>query len=352
MPRKNGSNWQKDALIGLIITLGLCIGAEVGLRINEALWRNEPLLDLDRWEITDPDMGWKPRPDYSGEGIEINSKGFRGPEFSIEKSEGVFRIVTMGDSCTFGVVGTGAAYPAKLQNLLNTSGAYDCPLTYEVINAGVEGYSTWNVLQRLRKEVLPLKPDLVMVYVGWNDLYAFDPENPSNPARKESFFNQLLSHSYVLRVMARLVYWEVKPILERTTQEREIIYQEFIPVEFIENYHQIIRTCQDNDVEVVILTMPSLLGAEDWEDKTDTLHFPHFTSDPKLLTLLWRKYNRIIRQIAAEENVPLIDLAKEMEALSGESEYFFDTLHYYEDGHEKVAEIISGQLRKADLLCE
>jgi len=165
MSQNNGSNWRKDALIGLIITLGLWIGAEVGLRVNEALWSNGPLPDLDRWEITDPDMGWKPRPNYSGEGIEINSKGFRGPEFSIEKSESVFRIVTMGDSCTFGVVGAGAAYPAKLQNLLNAPGAYDCPLTYEVINAGVEGYSTWNVLQRLRKEALPLKPDYCLIHI-------------------------------------------------------------------------------------------------------------------------------------------------------------------------------------------
>jgi lysophospholipase L1-like esterase len=39
----------------------------------------------------------------------------------------------------------------------------------EVLNAGVTGYSSLQGLRRLRVDVLPYRPGLVVVYCGWND---------------------------------------------------------------------------------------------------------------------------------------------------------------------------------------
>ena len=69
-------------------------------------------------------------------------------------------IVCFGDSLTYG---TGAtrdnAYPAQLSRLIGR----------EVINAGVPGETTAAALRRV-EEIIPLKPGVVMITLGGNDL--------------------------------------------------------------------------------------------------------------------------------------------------------------------------------------
>ena len=101
---------------------------------------------------------WKPKPNVLGH----NSRGIYGPEFADSKNPRVFRIVTLGDSCTH--LGP-HPYPRRLQAILDAAQ----PGRFEVINAGVIGYSSYQGLMRLRHEVAAWSPDLVTVYFGWND---------------------------------------------------------------------------------------------------------------------------------------------------------------------------------------
>ena len=99
--------------------------------------------------------------------IEINSQGYRQPEFEREKGQRP-RVLVIGDSFTFGVAVEGEeAYPRVLEQLLKT----DAGEKVEVINAGVPARYVDEYYLELRERGLALEPDVVIVgfFVG-NDI--------------------------------------------------------------------------------------------------------------------------------------------------------------------------------------
>jgi len=104
-----------------------------------------------------------PNPNYEGH----NQLGYRGKETTVEKPEGIFRIVTIGESTTYGFgVNANEAYPALLEDILREEYGYT---NVEVINAGVVGYTSFEVLSNFQFRVLELKPDLIIYYGALND---------------------------------------------------------------------------------------------------------------------------------------------------------------------------------------
>jgi len=114
------------------------------------------------------------RPGFKGEiswpieiayNVTINKLGFRGPEFSLEKPPGVFRILCLGDSTTFSVhVNDDQTYPFQLQKILNENFK-----TLEVINAGVPNWGTNDQLRFLKERAIQVKPDLIIHLFCNND---------------------------------------------------------------------------------------------------------------------------------------------------------------------------------------
>ena len=87
----------------------------------------------------------------------------RTPPFEKEKTK--FRILALGDSCTFGVgVEDHQTWPAQLQRILA-----DRTMETEVINAGVPGYTAFQGKRTLESSGLALEPDLVLISFGFND---------------------------------------------------------------------------------------------------------------------------------------------------------------------------------------
>lgn len=99
--------------------------------------------------------------------VHINRFGLRGPEFELEKAPGTFRIVTMGESSTFGfMVDDTQTYPTLLQEILDRRmGGGEV----EIINAGLPYYTTEDMAILLRGLVARMSPDLVTFYIGYND---------------------------------------------------------------------------------------------------------------------------------------------------------------------------------------
>ena len=52
-------------------------------------------------------------------------------------------------------------------------------------------------------------------------------------------------------------------------------------------------------------------------------------------------YNDVTRAVAAELGVPLVDLAHK---LPKSSRYFYDTIHFTNEGASLVAEVLAGEL--------
>ncbi|TVM18265.1 hypothetical protein DPQ33_05785 [Oceanidesulfovibrio indonesiensis] len=115
--------------------------------------------------MLDDELGWKLRPGVIAEskrtGVKvvyrINSKGLRDAEATYEKPPGVYRIVMLGDSRTFGFgVREEQHFPKLLQGYLPG---------VEVINMGVDGFGVDQNLLFLRHEGFKYEPDLVISYV-------------------------------------------------------------------------------------------------------------------------------------------------------------------------------------------
>jgi len=86
--------------------------------------------------------------------------------FEMPKPGSTFRILVLGDSSSAGYpFGPMAAFPNWLEIMLNASGA---PQTFEVINLGINGISSYEVRQ-LYPQILKADPDLVVAYLGHND---------------------------------------------------------------------------------------------------------------------------------------------------------------------------------------
>jgi lysophospholipase L1-like esterase len=105
--------------------------------------------------------------DLRGTKMRTNSLGLRGDEV---RDDGSTRILAVGDSCTWGWrVAQDESYPAVLQRLLDDR--YGAGKE-QVINAGVPGYSSYRGLLYLRERGLELKPAIVIVGYGFNDMSA------------------------------------------------------------------------------------------------------------------------------------------------------------------------------------
>lgn len=102
---------------------------------------------------------------YRGIPIEINSAGFRGPEFGPPVA-GARRIALVGDSMVFGNgVAFGDTLGACLARRLAREG-----IPAQVLNCGVPGYNAEDVAGVLEARVLPLEPDTVVYVYFSNDL--------------------------------------------------------------------------------------------------------------------------------------------------------------------------------------
>jgi len=100
-----------------------------------------------------------------------NSLGLIGEEISIKKPNDVFRILMLGDSFTEGIhVDEGKNFCEQLQFLLNNG----LPLAgkrFEVVNAGVSSFSPISEYLFLKRELLRLNPDLIILQMFANDIF-------------------------------------------------------------------------------------------------------------------------------------------------------------------------------------
>lgn len=100
--------------------------------------------------------------------VKINSLGLRGPEATPEKPRGTYRILGLGDSFTMGFgVRDEDTFLRRLERGLNEGAAG----RYEVLNAGVGGYNTYDEVVNLEFRWLKLAPDAVLITFYLNDAY-------------------------------------------------------------------------------------------------------------------------------------------------------------------------------------
>lgn len=163
---------------------------------------------------SDPETFWKLRPgvviseprSILFQGRVSNSLGYRNEDFELERPESTTRIVCFGDSSTFGI-GTPQpeTWPAQLESSLNSDPAFfltqlkrkPSESRVEVVNAGAPGYTSYQILQRMRRELKSLAPDVVLMTCANNDFWRWDDRTDAEQAirLKESSWTMSLRYS-------------------------------------------------------------------------------------------------------------------------------------------------------------
>lgn len=94
----------------------------------------------------------------------INSDGFNERyEYSVNKPPNTFRILTLGDSFTFGhYVSTVNNWPEQLEDMLNSRLQCKNQIKFEVINLGEPGYDIQYVTHRYKTKGKKYSPDLLI----------------------------------------------------------------------------------------------------------------------------------------------------------------------------------------------
>jgi len=192
------SHWPAWGICG-VVALPLC-GVLLALLVLEILFRvffPQDLLFHDYGKVMRlrpdgrPELIPNTQTSLYGTPVRINSLGFRGKEYAVQKDGNVFRIVVLGDSVTFGVgVDDAAVFTRRMEDLLRQRR----PSAVEVINLGVVGYDLDQELAILRAKGLSLMPDLVIVGVTLNDLESGD-------SNEQTLFNLRVSGDGGLRLV-------------------------------------------------------------------------------------------------------------------------------------------------------
>lgn len=154
------------------------------------------------------------------------------------------KIVFFGDSITQAGVDSGG-YINRMNQTIKKNGKAE---NYELVGAGVSGNKIYDLYLRVEDDVLAKKPDVVVVWIGVNDVWHKQTTGTGTDAEK-----------------------------------------------FVKFYNALIKKFKSNNIDVYLCT-PGVIG-----EKTD------FSNE---LDGDLNKYSSIIRTIAKDNNCKLIDLRK------------------------------------------
>lgn len=175
--KASSKRWLKHLVFALLPAVSIFTGLELVLRATEGARPSRESIPLPEEDIgmlrPDAKLMWSLQPsmrrDYAGQkpGYCTNRLGLRYREVSVEKPQGVFRILSLGESTTHGyAVADNETYSEQLEIRLNENSAGQ---KYQVINAGVPAWSSFQSLLYLREEGIKLQPDMVLFYHEFND---------------------------------------------------------------------------------------------------------------------------------------------------------------------------------------
>ena len=242
----------------------------------------------------DEKLFWKRRRSDPG----VNSWGFPGGEIEVQKPDGIYRILFLGDSVTQ------QGFPDYVEHFLNTRHP---SMRFESITLAVSGYSSHQgrIIAETRGQLLD--PDLVVVYFGWNDHWrAYGAIDSEKVVKTQSSVRRLGGVIYAKMRTLQAALWAVAQLTGSKEEPLEIV--RVPPDQYRENLSQIVRVFQEDDVPLMLITAPTAhyrLGVPDY-----LLEDGFIVSKP-WATSIHREYNNIVRITASEANVGLLDLEKE-----------------------------------------
>ncbi len=297
-------------------------------RLPRAVRRRKNRFSPHHYSLYRNTPGYRP----PGPGPSHNALGFRGPEISLRKPEGVFRIACIGESTTYctGIDDNAATYPGRLGHHLRETHGLD---HIEVINAGVGGQTSAETLIHYIFKVQPLAPDLLVYMFGHNDGHA----------RRQPLLSR--DYSEYCKTWKREDPAKGKSInqLTRTIEET--------PLRRASNTgHNSGAYFRDN-----VFSMASLVEA--WGGRIAFVLPPYRDINPDghvsganpFHRAIW-EHREIVRELGRRKHIPCFDLAGAFppppRKSSDSSEHFQDAVHFTALGADTAARAVAAFLAR------
>ena len=319
----------------------------------------------------DEELGWLPKANTQGQHNEqgkfesrftTNAFGLRDTDHTLEKPEGIDRIVVLGDSFAWGFgVDDGEIFTDYLEAALDKT---------EVINLGVTAYGITQEIAYLRRLGLKFDPDMVLLALVMNDIY--DPANSSTNTSdnhqsspsdddKGSFFRKIkdfLSQNlamYVLfqeatntnKALVELLVWSglkeppagfegldfnLMPALRDYPEQLNDAWEQFE-----DNIIQLKSICDQNNVRFVVALVPSLQSVDEYALEASIAYTSYYKEDFEMD----KPYDRLVN-FAQKNQIEIINpLASFRRSKDlGESLYLNGDMHFNKFGHKLFADEI------------
>jgi lysophospholipase L1-like esterase len=273
----------------------------------------------------DPELFWKPVAHSP-----YNAQRFKGPLMAVSKPQGVFRILCYGDSNTDGP--DQGSWPEVLQEVLNRHRALP-GRRYEVVNAGVGGYSSRQGMLRFQQEGKTYQPDLVIVSFGWNDVASAvgHADHEFQPSWLRVHLMRWLFKSRLYLVLVGNI-----PAMRASAIDHTLPETARVPMpQYLANMERFANLARQRGGTAVFLTRPhreptaTLSQAPPWRGKVPS-------------------YNAALRGWAVERRLPLFDVEALFDHLG--AAYFTDECHFTKSGHRTLAEALASELSRGALL--
>lgn len=311
-------------------------------------------------------IGYYPNPNFARDKQSHNSLGFRGAEIVQPKPEGEFRIVCIGGSTTYTEYNFDdeLTYPYLLERELHERGYPNVT----VINAGFNGWSSWESLVNFEFRVLDLDPDLVIIHHALNDYAArmlwppdvFLGDNSGHriPRLTDTFMPPVYEYSTLIRMfLIKFGYTQSHSSLDRNLDAqapssysldlaRQVtkstypsgIFKSVSPEEMLKantskyfkrNMENLVNMAQFRKIDVVLATIA-------WSGQFKN----EWVSLPAAQNAL-AEHNHITRMIASEMGVHLFDFAT---VFPDDKQNFVDGRHVNETGVRLKAKMFADYL--------
>jgi len=310
--------------------------------------------------------GIQGKPGARFEKWKLNSLGLQGPEVSAEKRTGHLRVLVLGASESFGLYETpGKSYPARLQELL----AAQLNRPVEVLNGALPGMSLPRVVRFCERRLDTLRPDVVIYYptpAAYLDVKAPSLEAAGRGRTGNGKSGGSRPKPRLLRRGWQLVKASLPTPVEDWLRRREIaqetsgedpswLFRE-VPRERLDLFEQhlstLIWTVRESGARLVLATHANrfrepLTSTERRQLLAWRQNYPR--AEEEVILAMDRQANAMIRRLAADEDLPVADIAA---AVPPEPRLFADFVHFTDAGSElaarALAETIAGDATASD----
>jgi lysophospholipase L1-like esterase len=344
------------------------------------------------WFRPSADLAWEWQPGFHGmaenDYREFDAQGFLEVDSKQAAEPGPDTVLFLGDSNTMGFgVSTASSFVELIERLLPG---------VSTVNVAANGYSSYQGRVMLEKRLPTLRPAAVVASFNFNDRVGVRAGEQDSAARFQQLyqstgnlavrrFNRFVGYLYSYRAMLSLAELMGMPASDTHDQPVGELHPRVEKAQYRENLTAIveqtkragvlllfvllrdsplqtghlnrgIEKLEKGEYEPAIEDFNVVIRSAGWHAYLARTYLARtyevmgkggeaveVRGEPGQLAYLDREYNDIMREVAAQYDIPVVDAAS---ALETDPFVFIDFCHFNSDGHRKVAEVLAPALEE------